>query len=268
MTKEYIAYADLPSLLPVKEEDILLIASDISTLAIDSIRNEKIFNPSELIGALKRKVPKGTILFPAFVDHYKMNDVFDLKNTMPQSGTLSVAAFRDREFQRTKDPFHSFMVWGKHSDELALLESKSTFGKNSVFAFLHHHKAKMLLIDIGLQHSFTFAHYVEELEGVRYRRFRKCKVNCIDAEGHRFMKEILFYKKRPGVMLNLVGLQRILKERGVLTEQRINKSLFSIIDLAKSVGVIRNDIRTNRGYNLQQRSLLQWIKSTVKKLVP
>lgn len=264
MNNSYIPYLKIPELLNLKSEDTLLICSDITKLAITTIRTEKKFDPSEFILTFKKHMNTGTILFPAFINEYKKNSIFDIKRSIPQTGSLSLSAFHHPDFIRTNDPFHSFMVSGKHSDKLSQLKNTSTFGSDSVFAFLHKMKGKMLLIDIDLQHSFTFAHYVEEFEKVKYRKFKKHTIDCILSNGLKETRTVYFFKKRKGVMLNINGLYKLFKEKGILTEYRINNSLFTIIDLDKSFEIIQQDIQINHAKNLHKFSYKKWIIEFIK----
>jgi aminoglycoside N3'-acetyltransferase len=76
------------------------------------------------------------------------------------------------DFKRTKHPIHSFSVWGKYRDKLCAMDNKSSFGLDSPFHFLYESAAQMLIIGIGFQGAFTFAHYVEEREKAFYRYFK------------------------------------------------------------------------------------------------
>ncbi len=266
MSSTYTPYLQIPPLLNIKIDDTLVVASDITKLALTTMRAEKLFNASQFIKALQQQVSNGTLLFPAFVNGLKSGHTFDEKNSLPQTGTLAVTAFKNNDFVRTTDPFHSFMVWGKHGRQLSNLKNNSTFGSNSVFAFLHTIKGKMLLIDIDLQHSFTFAHYVEELENVKYRTFKTYNINCIYNNGVNETRDILFFEKQKGVTLNLNGLYTLFKQNGALTEYKINGSLFTLIDFEKSAQIIKNDIMLNKAKNLHSFSYALWIKMIAKKL--
>ena len=267
MSSNYTPYLQIPKLLDIKADDTLLVASDITKLALTTMRAEKLFNPLQFINAIQQQVNAGTLLFPAFVNGLKNGDTFDVKNSLPQTGTLALTAFKNDAFIRTTDPFHSFMVWGNHANELSKIKNNSTFGNNSVFAFLHNIKGKMLLIDVDLQHSFTFAHYVEEFENVKYRKFKTYTINCICNNDDKKTRDILFFEKQKGVTLNLNGLYPLFKQNGALTEYKINGSLFTIIDFEKSAQIIKNDIKLNSSRHLHSFSYTLWLKMFVKQLM-
>ncbi len=261
------AYYEIPGKLAIQSDNTILIASDISKLAYHAAKSGLRFDADKFIDSLKEKFKTGTLLFPAFVNHSSYQSSFDSLHSIPETGTLSLAAFKRKDFTRTSDPLHSFMVWGKHSNELMQLKNKSTFGADSVFGFLHRNAAKMLLIDIDLQHSFTFAHYVEEQERVRYREWKNYTIHCRDQNGHSEWRNIRFYEKKNGVMINLEGLRNIFLMNGAASELYINNSSFTIIDLQKSFELIQKDIQTNKASNLHKTSVSLFIKTLIKKLI-
>ena len=268
MTEPYVPYSEISSKLDLKAGDTLLVASDITRLTIDALKNKMRFEPDKFIDSLLERVSNGTLLFPAFVNNLSDGGTFDIAHTLPQTGALSMAAFKRIDFIRTSDPFHSFMVKGKHAEALQAIKNKSTFGDDSVFAFLHQHTAKMLLIDIDLQHSFTFAHYVEEREGARYRELKKQFITCIDKNSKVSIREISFFEKKPGVMIALNGLHDLFLKKGASTETRINGSVFTLIDLNKAYELIKNDIHSNGGSNLHKMSISLFAKTMIKKIIP
>jgi aminoglycoside 3-N-acetyltransferase len=260
-------YYEIPEMLPFNSHDTVLIASDISKIAYQSAKTGKPFEADKFIDSLQKKLKDGTLLFPAFVNHTFPHSTFDILNSAPETGLLSLRAFRRNDFVRTSDPIHSFMVWGKSAAELAELKNNSTFGANSPFGFLHRKAGKMLLIDIDLQHSFTFAHYVEECEQVSYRKWMEYTILCRGREGNSETRKIQFYGKKSGVMINLDGLKNIFLKNGAASEFKINDSCFTIIDLQKSFDLIRQDIRTNKAANLHRTSVSLFIKTLTKKLI-
>lgn len=260
--KHYIPYQEIVNLLPIEKDDILLIGSDIVNLAFQSIKKEKEFDANKFINSFQNKLTEGTLLFPAY-NNLRNGSVFDPKTTKPQSGTLSNIAFTRDDFVRTYDPFHSFMVSGKAKEKLSLLRNISSFGKKSVFEFLYSEKAKMLLIDVDLQHSFTFAHFVEEHEKVSYRKHKKYSINYIERE-KVYKRDFLFYEKKWGMVSNLNLLENIFLEDKVISKYEINKVSFILIDLYKAFDVIQKDIRDNKARNLCAFDSRAYIKNFVK----
>jgi len=265
--ENYIPYAKIAGHLDIHEGDILLIASDITKLSYSAIKAEGEFDPNKLIDSFKNKLGNnGTLLFPSYNFLLESGDIFDIKKTRPfLCGALSIAALGRDDFMRTKHPLHSFLVWGKHADEICNLNNKSSFGEDSPFAFLHHHKAKMLFIDIDLYGSFTFTHYVEEMEKVRYRRMKKYEIIYTDNENITSVKEYFLYKKFPGIEMIFLLIENIFKSRGIIKESAVNNIKFGLISLDDNIySIIKNDIRHNKARSIAKFNFILFLKDTAK----
>lgn len=260
----YIPYQQIVDQFELKEDEILLIASDVTKLVFTSIKNKEKFEANLFVDSFINKVSNGTILFPAFIEHFKAGDIFDRTTSTPEMGTLSKAVFGRSDFKRTHDPIHSFLVSGQRADEMEMIHSVSTFGDDSVFAYLHRHKAKMLMIDVDLQHSFTFAHYVEENQNVSYRKFSKLKYKAPDKRGELREEKLFIYKKKRGVVNALNNLEPLFVSKGVMQVQKINNSTFSLIDLSKAYDLICDDIKRNKGRGLHRFDKVEYIKRSLK----
>jgi aminoglycoside 3-N-acetyltransferase len=267
MLSEQTFYTDITATLGLQPTDTIWVASDLSGITLRALRSGIRFDPGTFIDNLQKTLSKGTLLIPAFVSQRNAIPSFDLRETAPETGALSMTAFKRSDFVRTADPFHSFLVWGKDANELAGLSNKSTFGADSVFGFLHRKNAKMLLIDIDLRHSFTFAHYVEEQEHVSYRHLKNYTIQYKGMEGEYSKKEFQFFEKKSGVSLELSGLRNIFLANGAAREIRINDSVFTLIDLQKSYELIRNDIRDNDSRNLHKTNRMLFVKELLKQFI-
>ena len=85
----YIPYQQLANKIGLKEDDILLIASDISKLAYTALKNKEIINTNLFVDSFKNKLNKGALLFTAFMSGFKTGDTFDKLNDSPDMGVLS-----------------------------------------------------------------------------------------------------------------------------------------------------------------------------------
>ncbi|MCK9612635.1 MAG: AAC(3) family N-acetyltransferase [Bacteroidales bacterium] len=267
MQEHYIPYSKIASELPLSREEIVLVASDISRLAFVSMKQEKYFFPDVFIDCLKEKVCTGTLLIPAFTDKPETDKVFDIRKAKPLTGALSESVFKRNDFKRTSDPFHSFFVWGKHQEDIIKIRNKSTFGEGSVFAFLHSNNAKMLMIDVDMQHSFTFAHYVEECEQVFYRHYKKYNIRCLQENGGIREEEFLFFEKKAGVSNTLNNLEQHFIEGKITQTFLINSIPFLLTDLGKAFDYIQMEIKNNKARNLYYFSPKDFIKQKIKSIV-
>ena len=263
----YIPYQEIVNQLELREDDILLIASDITQLAYTSLKNKEKFNTNLFVDSFKHKLKKGTVLFPAFVDHFKNGDLFDKLKTAPEMGSLSKLTFARVDFMRSSDPLHSFTVIGKYSDDISEINSDSTFGDNSVFAFLKEKKAKMLLIDVDLQHSFTFAHYVEENQEVNYRKYANLDYNFVNEQGIIEKRKMAVFTKKKGVVNTLNNFEELFIESGAMGKIQINGSIFRLIHLDTAFEIMKNDIQNNKAGNMYSFEWQQFIRATIKSLI-
>ena len=263
----HIPYQQIASQLNLKQDDILLVSSDISKFSFNEMTHGEKFDLSLFIDSFKDVLTNGTLLFPSFTDYLKSGDTFDILDTAPTTGTLSSVAYKRNDFKRTRDPLHSFMVWGKQATELSAINNRSTFGHDSVFGFLHRNKALMLMVDIDLQHSFTFVHYVEEQKKVNYRKFNKLNINFIDEQKLSTKKEIEVYTKKLGISNSLNLLQQKFIDNGAMTVQNINGSKFMLLKLDEAYTIIEVEINGNKGKSLYRFSLWQFLKSFIKQLI-
>ena len=253
MSDTVISQTQMVSRLDVQDGDLLLIGSDVLQLALNMRDAGLTFQPQLFINdVLGRLGQQGTLLFPTFNFDFAKGAAFDVRNTPTAMGSLSRTALQRPDFLRTQHPMHSFAVKGKHQQALCKLNNLSSFGAGSPFEFLHNHGGKMLIIGLPLQGSFTYAHYVEEREGVDYRYTKRFRSSYIDDAGNESEREYALYVRDldRGVVSDLHPLEADLIDRGVLQAQIINGVRFCQLVLRDSYPIIAQDIRENAGQSL------------------
>ncbi len=125
----------------------------------------------------------------------------------------------------------------------------------------------MLLIDVDLEHSFTFAHFVEEDQKVSYRKYSDLNYKSVNENGEIEDKILKVYAKKKGVVNTLNKLEPILIEKGAMGKIEINESIFSLIHLDTAYDVICDEIRFDKGNNLYSFEMKDFLKSTVKSIL-
>ncbi len=265
--KQNIPFQKIADELNVQANDILLLASDVSKLAYSSIKNKEKFDSNLFIDSFQVKLDSGTLLFPAFIHSFRSGDLFDKNALSPEMGTLSKTAFQRQDFHRNTDPLHSFLVWGEKAKEIREIKPDSTFGRGSVFEYLFDHKAKMLLIDVDLQHSFTFAHFVEEIMKVGYRSYSKVNYKLKDDTEKVRKESILIYSKKKGIFNTLNYLEKSFLQEGVMQEYKINQSRFLMIDLERAFDIIKQEIELNKGRNLYYFDRNAYFRAVAKSIL-
>lgn len=262
---ELSSYLKLAESLPLKDDDILFIASDLHTIARDCRKNGERFDANEFIDSFQKVLSKGTLIIPAYTDNLWSGDTFDIKKSRPTTGALSNKALRRSDFKRTMEPLHSVFVWGRDTDEVLALNPESTFGKDGIFGFLHRKKAKMICVDVHLQNSFTFVHYVEEKLKVKYRKYYHLEMDMIDENGESRSKKIAFHTKRPWILTDLYDLQQSLGADRVKQNFKFRNSKIQYFELDKAYKYVIKYIRS--GKKLYHIDLTHLVKTIVKKII-
>lgn len=239
---------DIVELLDISEGDVVLVGSDITRLAVEALRNGEKFEVHTFIDGLINKVGgNGTLLFPTFNWDFCKGGTFDYHHTVSKTGALTNAALKRKDFVRTRHPIYSFAVWGRDKNKLYQMNNISSFGSDSPFAYLHKEKAKMLMIGLSYQHSFTFVHYVEEMEKVTYRFMKPFSGIYIDENGRGSVRTYTMYvrdlDKSVVTRINPIGEE--LEKRNISRCKTINGVSFCFIHLFEAYEVIREDILHN-----------------------
>jgi aminoglycoside 3-N-acetyltransferase len=284
-------YLDMLRQLDISPGSLVVVTADVTRLALAGRRLEIGFKIDEFIDNIKQVLGKGgTLVIPAFNFNLQNNDTFDPVRSLPVTGALAVAAMKRAEFVRTKNPLHSFLAWGDQAEALAALDNQSSFSSDSPFAFFKEQGAGMLLIDTTITAAFTFVHHAEEMEQVRYRRFKKLRINVVETgrqggreagkQGSReagksvrlednktIRKEVLLYGKKRGWTMDLGGLENLLVEKNVARKFNINQVAFTLVDLQAAYPIIKEDIEKNNARNLARFSVDLYARETAKSIL-
>ena len=147
---------------------------------------------------------------------------------------------------------YSFAVTGRYKHELANLNNHGSFDINSPFNFIYKKKAKMLIIDIPLRDSFTFAHHVEEVASVNYRYNKDFTSTYIDHKGIESIRTYGMYVRDidNNVLMYLEPLENIFLKNEVMEQFNIDELVIRKVDLVKAYDVIENDIKYNNAKSL------------------
>lgn len=254
--------------LDITPGSLVMVTADLTRLAMITRRKKREFEIDRFISNLKQCLGKGgTLVIPAFNFNLKNNDYFNPAKSLPITGALAIAALKRPEFLRTKNPLHSFLVWGEHAEALAALDNQSSFSASSPFAFMNEHQAKMLLIDTSVSAAFTFVHHVEEMEKVHYRKYKTIGINVDENAGNPARKEYLLYAKKPGWTMDLSGLETLLTEQQIARKMLINQVPFTLVDLHTSFSIIKDDIIRNSAKNLARFRPELYLRDQAKSML-
>lgn len=260
-------YMELLPRLGIAPGSMLMVSADLTRIAILARRRQERFNIHLFIDSLQNHLgTEGTLIIPAFNFNLKNKDHFHPSRTLPVTGALAVEALKREDFRRTTHPLHSFLVWGKEAGELLALDNLSSFGKDSPFAFMHEKLAKMLLVDTTVSAAFTFVHHVEEMERVKYRRYRRMLISVEGEEGTG-RREVLLYAKKAGWTMQLEGLEKKLMEEKAAVMTYFDKLACTVVDLRAAYPVIQKDIRSNNAKSLARFSFDLYLREKAKTVL-
>ena len=250
----YVELKNYARQLDINQGDVIFISSDTRKIMWDAMSHGKEINLDELIdGFIEAVGEEGTVLFPTYNWDFCKGKAFEYHKTPCRTGTLGTLALGRPEFKRTSHPIYSFAVWGKHAPELLAMENKDSFGGDSPFAFFHKHNIKNYIIDVSLQHSFTFVHYVEEQSGVVKHRFVKdFTADYIDEHGYGGLRTYSMFVRDLDldVKTTIDPIEKDFTRVGAEKEFTVNNSVIKRIYLGDSYPVLLDDIVGNRSRKL------------------
>ena len=253
--KSYIPCAEIVSHLRIDSGDLLLVGSDVLQLALSARHAGDKFDPNQFIDDLLAALgPSGTLLLPTFNFDFCSGQTYDVRNSSTAMGTLPRICLQRPDFRRTQHPIHSFAVAGRFQSEICSLSNNSSFGVGSPFEFLHENDGQMLIIGLPIQGSFTFAHFVEELENAPFRYRKEFSGSYVDAAGNRDERTYSMFVRdlENGVVSDLTPLEQQLLDANILRETKINGVGFKHLRLSDSYQIIARDIQENAGRSLHR----------------
>ncbi len=128
----------------------------------------------DTLRALRESISSGTIVMPAFNFAFCRGEMFCREDTPSDCGVLAETFRTSNGAARTSSPpYHTVAAAGALAADIAKIESPTSFGRESVFQFLHDIDAWQLLIGCGYDEGVAHFHWLEELLEVPYRFWKK-----------------------------------------------------------------------------------------------
>lgn len=259
-----IPFEELPFHLNLNTDDTVFISADLKNFALKAKNENKAIDIHQFIENFQSILTDGTLIIPAYTDYLKSGETFDYQKGKPSTGSVSNKVFKRKDFQRTKDPLHSVFVWGKGTPDILNLEDESTFGKNSIFCYLHKKNAVFLFFDVHIDKSFTYVHYVEEYLNVPYRKYHYLTIN-LDLNGVITPKKIKYHTRKWGVLTDFDELNEAFLKQNAMSRFDYSGSYIDKITADSATKIITEKIK-NKEY-LYQFSRILFLKSFLKKLL-
>ncbi|EFL6827522.1 AAC(3) family N-acetyltransferase, partial [Campylobacter coli] len=233
--------------MDLKKEDFLLFTGNLMQL-LQGINGDNRKKLDFLLDCIKNNVD--TLAIQTFNWDFCRGMAYDILKSKSQTGALGNIALKRSDFRRTKHPIYSFAVVGKFQNELVALENKGAFDSNSPFNFMYKNNAKMIIVNLPLQDSFTFVHYVEECLKVDYRFNKSFEALYTDEKGFVKLKTYDMFVRKDGILTDVNGLENLFIREGVMELKKFENLYIKKIDLSRAYEIIAKDIQSNQARNL------------------
>ena len=183
--------------LGIRQTDTIIVHTALK--AVGPLDTREKSGAEVLISALRRAVPEGLLLIPAFTyANIRETPVFDIRNTMPCVGAVPTVAARlaneaydrgDKTCVRSFHVSHSVVAFGQKAAEYIQNDRASNTPTpiHGSIGKLYEENAKILLVGLDLVKA-TFIHAVDEAlepEGIS----APYPVTAIDYDGKEYPRE-------------------------------------------------------------------------------
>lgn len=249
--------------------DVLYVASDMAGILIDARRDLGIASEEDrslfcdgIVTALQKTVgPEGQLLFPVFSWAFCKGKPFDCRRTKGEVGVLgNYILFQRPDFVRTAHPIYSFMTWGRDTETLCRMQNQESWGRQSPFAYLHRAGAKQLNLNVSIQRSLTFQHYVEQALEAPYRYQKYFMGQYADRDGNMEVRTYSMYVRNLDIEMKEYMPEEFLLNSGCAKRADWRSVFLTVINLKGAYDVLARDLRENGGMNLYSFTnyRLQW----------
>ena len=251
---DYVSLADYAGKMDISKGDVILVSSDVRKMMWDAVihKDERDLNLF-IDGLIDATGPDGTVIFPTYNWNFCSGVPFDVRSTSCMTGVVGETALKRRDFIRTWHPIYSFAVHGFFQNRLLEMKNSDSFGLDSPFAFFRENNVKNYIIDVTLQHCFTFAHFVEEQSGcVNYRYLKKFTGDYYDENGVCTSRTCSMFVSNLDldVITTIDPIEEDFLKTGVERKIFINSSEIKKIELGRAYDILLDDIVNNRSRKL------------------
>lgn len=247
---EYIRLGNYAEHMKIEAGDIVFVSSDARKMIWDAVSHHEESDLNAFIdGMIKAVGSEGTVIFPTYNWDFCQGVTYNIRTSSCKTGRLGTIALERGDFTRTKHPIYSFAVHGKLTDELVNMTNKDSFGEDSPFAFFKNNNVKNYIIDVSLQHCFTFVHYVEEHSGyVHHRYIKDFTAGYVDENGEESKRTYSMFVRdlELDVQTTIDPIETDFICGGAEERLKINSSEIKMIHLSKAYDIILTDIVENR----------------------
>jgi aminoglycoside 3-N-acetyltransferase len=233
--------------LGLRSRDIVLVHSSFKSFG--GVEG----GPQTVINALLHILGKtGTLVMPTFTlsfcDQYNRSGkgYFDVDNTPSEMGILTELLRKMPGSRRSINPIYSVAVYGNLANELTSVNDKNVFGKGSIFGKLHELDAKIMIIGLDYNDSWTFVHYIEEMEGCDYRYHKNFSGTIVVGEKKYEDTYIMNVRDmRKGVATSVNPMGKLMEDQGVVNVTKIGQSNVKLFKCQDSYDITAREMKIN-----------------------
>lgn len=155
-----------------KEDEVIVLYSGISNFIFD-IKFKKKNIPKTLLDILEKIITKKrTLILPSFSAHsFLKENKFDIKKSIDNIGVLPKEALK-RNYFRTVQPLHSYLVYGKEKEEVKKLKNFTSWGDSGILGYINKRNARICTFGLPWNQGCAYLHRFEELSLVPWRYFK------------------------------------------------------------------------------------------------
>ncbi len=223
----------------IKHNDTVMVHSSMrSTGGVDG-------GCDTVIDAFKEYLYDGLFLVPSHTwDRVNSeNPLFDVKNTMPCTGALTVVATKRSDGVRSLHPTHSVVAFGKRAEEFVAGEenANSPCPPGGCWARLYDEKAKIILL--GVTHTRnTFIHAIDEM--IDYPgRLSENPFEITIVDHNRNMLTTLFRAHKAPISEFYQNFKKPLEELGAVSYGALGNATVYSCDAVKLTHVLKHIIK-------------------------
>jgi aminoglycoside N3'-acetyltransferase len=190
-----------------KEDEVIVLYSGISNF-IFNIKFKNTNIPKTLLNILEKVVTKNrTLILPSFsANSFLKENKFDIKKSIDNVGVLPKEALK-REYFRTTQPLHSYLVYGKEKRLVKKLKHHTSWGDTGILGYMSKRNARICTFGLPWNKGCAYLHRFEELSLVPWRYFKSFEGNlyrneikigsCIEKKYSPPLNGILKYDFKP-----------------------------------------------------------------------
>lgn len=233
--------------LGLQNGDIVLVHSSYKSFGVVE------GGPQTIIDAILNVIgEEGTLVVPTFTFSFcdQFNSTgkgyFNVNTTPSEMGILTEVVRNMPKSKRSVNPIYSVAVHGKLVNELASVDDKNVFGKDSIFGKLHKLNGKIMINGLGYNDSWTFVHYIEEMEGCNYRYHKNFSGKII--VDNREYEDTFIMRVRDvenGVVTNVDPMGKMLEERGIVSFMQIGQSTVKLFGTQDAYRITASEMKKN-----------------------